>query len=745
MNDQAAGTSTADLLTEPRLVIEPGLAARVSAVAEPVLNGMGYRLVRVRVSGEAGTTVQIMAERPDGTMLIEDCEAVSRALSPVMDVADPIERAYRLEISSPGIDRPLVRRSDFERNTGHLVKVEMAVMHEGRKRFRGTLLGVDGDRAHLRRDDVKSGERGRRAADDRGHRRGAAGADRRADRRIDAARQGRPNARCARNSGSRRRRRRTPRRTTTKPTHQTKQHRLAAAQRRQRQAPQRRLKMAAVSANKLELLQIADAVAREKSIDRGIVIAAMEDAIAKAARARYGSETDVHAEIDAKKGELRLSRHMLVVELVENPSNQISLEDARRLNPGAQIGDTIADTLPPLEYGRIAAQSAKQVIVQKVREAERDRQYQEFKDRIGDIVNGTVKRVEYGSVIVDLGRGEAIIRRDEMLPREVFRNGDRVRAFVFDVRRETRGPQIFLSRTHPQFMAKLFAQEVPEIYDGIVEIKAVARDPGSRAKIGVISRNSSVDPVGACVGMRGSRVQAVVNELQGEKIDIIPWSPDIATFVVNALAPAEVAKVVLDEDRERIEVVVPDSQLSLAIGRRGQNVRLASQLTGWDIDILTEQEESERRQADFENSTRVFMEALNVDEVVGQLLASEGFSSVEELALVDIRDLAGIEGFDEETADRTAVARARISRSDRGRDRGPPQGTGRRGRGEGRAGRDLEDAGEVRRERHQDRRGPCRLRHRRSARLDRAQGRRERAPGGHPRRLRAVEAKTPKR
>jgi N utilization substance protein A len=408
----------------------------------------------------------------------------------------------------------------------------------------------------------------------------------------------------------------------------------------------------AVSANKLELLQIADAVAREKSIDRGIVISAMEDAIAKAARARYGSETDVHAEIDAKKGELRLSRHMLVVETVENSANQISLEDARRANPGAQIGDTIADTLPPLEYGRIAAQSAKQVIVQKVREAERDRQYQEFKDRIGDIVNGVVKRVEYGSVIVDLGRGEAIIRRDEMLPREVFRNGDRVRAYIFDVRRETRGPQIFLSRTHPQFMAKLFAQEVPEIYDGIVEIKAVARDPGSRAKIGVISRDSSVDPVGACVGMRGSRVQAVVNELQGEKIDIIPWSPDIATFVVNALAPAEVSKVVIDEDRERIEVVVPDTnnQLSLAIGRRGQNVRLASQLTGWDIDILTEQEESERRQADFENSTRVFMEALNVDEVVGQLLASEGFTSVEELAMVDAKELAGIEGFDEETA-----------------------------------------------------------------------------------------------
>src|ERR687884_2040610 len=406
----------------------------------------------------------------------------------------------------------------------------------------------------------------------------------------------------------------------------------------------------AVSANRLELLQIADAVAREKSIDRRIVVTAMEDAIAKAARSRYGAETDVHAEIDPKTGELRLARHMAVVDTGENPSNQISLEDARKRHPAAQIGDTIADTLPPLEYGRIAAQSAKQVIVQKVREAERDRQYQEFKDRIGDIVNGVVKRVEYGSVIVDLGRGEAIIRRDEMLPREVFRNGDRVRAYIFDVRRETRGPQIFLSRTHPQFMAKLFAQEVPEIYDGIVEIKAVARDPGSRAKIGVISRDSSVDPVGACVGMRGSRVQAVVNELQGEKIDIIPWSPDIATFVVNALAPAEVAKVVLDEDRERIEVVVPDQQLSLAIGRRGQNVRLASQLTGWDIDILTEQEESERRQAEFENRTRMFMEALNVDEVVGQLLASEGFTSVEELALVDGKEIAGIEGFDEETA-----------------------------------------------------------------------------------------------
>ncbi|HSZ66437.1 MAG TPA: transcription termination factor NusA [Xanthobacteraceae bacterium] len=408
--------------------------------------------------------------------------------------------------------------------------------------------------------------------------------------------------------------------------------------------------MATVSANKLELLQIAEAVAREKAIDRKIVLGAMEDAIAKAARSRYGSETEVRAEIDPKSGELHLSRHMLVVETVENPAIQISLEDARRRHPAAQIGDTIADPLPPLEYGRIAAQSAKQVIVQKVREAERDRQYDEYKDRIGDIVNGIVKRVEYGNVVVDLGRGEAIVRRDEMLPREVFRNGDRIRAYIYDVRREQRGPQIFLSRTHPQFMSKLFAQEVPEIYDGIVEVKSVARDPGSRAKIAVVSRDSSVDPVGACVGMRGSRVQAVVNELQGEKIDIIPWSQDIATFVVNALAPAEVAKVVLDEERERIEVVVPDQQLSLAIGRRGQNVRLASQLTGWDIDILTEQEESERRQAEFENRTRMFIDTLNVDEVIGQLLASEGFGSVEELAMVDPKEIAGIEGFDEDTA-----------------------------------------------------------------------------------------------
>ncbi|MGO4408124.1 transcription termination factor NusA [Bosea sp. RAF48] len=405
-----------------------------------------------------------------------------------------------------------------------------------------------------------------------------------------------------------------------------------------------------VSANRLELLQIADAVAREKSIDRQIVVDAMQDAIAKAARSRYGAETDVHAEISTKTGELRLARHLQVVDTVENPAVEITVDEAKRHNPAAQVGDVIADPLPPFDFGRIAAQSAKQVIVQKVREAERDRQYDEYKDRIGEIVNGAVKRVEYGNVFVDLGRGEAIIRRDEMIPRETFKVGDRARAYVYDVRREPRGPQIFLSRTHPQFMAKLFGQEVPEIYDGIVEVKAVARDPGSRAKIAVISRDSSIDPVGACVGMRGSRVQAVVGELQGEKIDIIPWSPDVATFVVNALQPAEVAKVVLDEEADKIEVVVPDEQLSLAIGRRGQNVRLASQLTGWDIDILTEQEESERRQKEFVQRTEIFMNALNVDETVGQLLASEGFRNVEELAYVELSELASIEGFDEETA-----------------------------------------------------------------------------------------------
>ncbi|WP_375626761.1 transcription termination factor NusA [Bartonella sp. PS17NMGDW] len=406
----------------------------------------------------------------------------------------------------------------------------------------------------------------------------------------------------------------------------------------------------ATSANRLEILQIADAVAREKSIDREIVISAMADAIQKAARSRYGQETNIRAEINSKTGEIKLQRLLKIVDVVEDYTTEITLSDALKHQAEAKIGDFFADLLPPMDFGRIAAQSAKQVIVQKVRDAERDQQYEEFKNKVGEIISGTVKRVEYGNVIVDLGRGEAIVRRDELIPRESFRYGDRIRAFVNDVHRETRGPQIFLSRTHPQFMVKLFTMEVPEIYDGIIEIKSVARDPGSRAKIAVVSRDGSIDPVGACVGMRGSRVQAVVAELQGEKIDIIPWSPDAATFVVNALQPAEVSKIILDEDAERIEVIVPDDQLSLAIGRRGQNVRLASQLTGWNIDILTEKEESENRQKEFTERSKLFMEALEVDEMIGQVMASEGFSSIEEIAYIDLEEIASIDGFDHDTA-----------------------------------------------------------------------------------------------
>jgi N utilization substance protein A len=405
-----------------------------------------------------------------------------------------------------------------------------------------------------------------------------------------------------------------------------------------------------ISANKLELLQIADAVAREKGIEMDIVLSAMADAIQKAAKARYGQENDIRVDIDPKTGETKLLRVVTVVELVENDDTEISLAIAQRDNADAALGDEVIDELPPVEFGRIATQAAKQVIVQRVREAERERQYEEFKDRVGEIINGVVKRVEYGNAVLDLGRSEAVVRRDNLIPREVFRPGDRIRAYIQNVRREQRGPQVILSRTDPAFMSKLFMQEVPEIYDGVIEVRAVARDPGSRAKIGVISNDPGIDPVGACVGMRGSRVQAVVNELQGEKVDIIPWSPDPAAFIVNALAPAEVTKVVLDEDVQRIEVVVPDEQLSLAIGRRGQNVRLASQLTGWDIDIMTEAQESERRQTEFVERTALFMEALDVDEMIAQLLASEGFATVEEVAYVPIEEITYIEGFDEETA-----------------------------------------------------------------------------------------------
>jgi N utilization substance protein A len=400
-----------------------------------------------------------------------------------------------------------------------------------------------------------------------------------------------------------------------------------------------------------ELLQVADAVARDKGIDRDEVLEAMEQAIQKAGRSKYGHEHDIRAHIDRKTGEIQLARYIEVVEEVENEATQLTLKQVLKKKPDAVVGDFLIDPLPPIDFGRIAAQTAKQVIVQKVRDAERQRQFNEYKDRVGEISNGLVKRVEFGNVIVDLGRAEALLRRDELIPRETFRTGDRVRAYIYDVRQEPRGPQIFLSRTHPVFMAKLFAQEVPEIYDGIIEIKAVARDPGSRAKIAVLSHDSSIDPVGACVGMRGSRVQAVVAELQGEKIDIIQWSPDVATFVVNGLAPAEVTKVVLDEEAGRIEVVVPDDQLSLAIGRRGQNVRLASQLTQWNIDILTEAEESERRTEEFRSRSNMFIQALDVDDVIAHLLVTEGFSSVEEVAYVPSEDIADIEGFDESVAE----------------------------------------------------------------------------------------------
>ena len=410
--------------------------------------------------------------------------------------------------------------------------------------------------------------------------------------------------------------------------------------------------MAITSANQLELLQTAEAVAREKMIDPALVVEAMEESLARAAKSRYGAEMDIRVSIDRKTGRASFTRVRTVVEdeEVENYQAEMTVEQAQPYLESPAVGDQFIEEVPPVEMGRIAAQSAKQVILQKIREAERDRQFEEFKDRAGTIINGVVKREEYGNVIVDMGRGEAILRRNDKIGRESYRPNDRVRCYIKDVRREPRGPQIFLSRTDPQFMAELFKMEVPEIYDGIIEIKAVARDPGSRAKIAVISYDNSIDPVGACVGMRGSRVQAVVNELQGEKIDIIPWNEDQPTFLVNALQPAEVSKVVLDEEAERIEVVVPEEQLSLAIGRRGQNVRLASQLTGLDIDIMTEADESARRQKEFELRTQLFMDALDLDEFFAQLLVSEGFTNLEEVAYVDVEELLVIDGVDEGTA-----------------------------------------------------------------------------------------------
>ncbi|WP_091735409.1 transcription termination factor NusA [Phenylobacterium immobile] len=434
------------------------------------------------------------------------------------------------------------------------------------------------------------------------------------------------------------------------------------------------MSLTGISANRLELLQIAEAVAREKSIDKEIVIEAIEEAIQKGARARYGAEHDIRVHIDTKTGEMIIKRIVTVVAddvsygvvegedgvevAADEPAGVLRLADALRTDKQAFVGKTYEEVLPPFELGRVQTQMARQVVTGKVREAERERQFEEYKDRVGEIVSGSVKRVEYGNVVVDLGRGEGIMRRDQSIPRENFNIGDRIRCYIYDVRRETKGPQILLSRAHGGFMAKLFAQEVPEVYDGVIEIRAVARDPGSRAKMAVVSNDSSIDPVGACVGMRGSRVQAVVAELQGEKIDIIQWSPDEATFIVNGLAPAEVSKVVMDEEDERVEVVVPDEQLSLAIGRRGQNVRLASQLTGWQIDIMTESQESERRQREFTERTALFQEALDVDEVIAQLLVTEGFATVEDVAYVENSEVASIEGFDEDTAEEIQ-ARAR--------------------------------------------------------------------------------------
>ena len=505
-----------------------------------------------------------------------------------------------------------------------------------------------------------------------------------------------------------------------------------------------------------ELLLVADAVAREKNIDREEVLEAMEQAIQKAGRAKYGHEKDIRATIDRKTGDVRLSRWTEAVETVENEETQIPVHIARKFKPEIKLGEHLVDPLPPIDFGRIAAQTAKQVIVQRVREYERKRQYEEFKDRVGEIINGVVKRTEYGNLMVELGRAEALLRRDELIPRESFRNGDRVRAYIYDVREEPRGPQIFLSRTHPGFLAKLFAQEVPEIYDGIIEIKAVARDPGSRAKMAVISRDFSIDPVGACVGMRGSRVQAVVQELQGEKIDIIPWSPQSATFVVNALAPAEVTKVVMDEEAGRVEVVVPDEQLSLAIGRRGQNVRLASQLTRWDIDILTEAEESERRQEEFRRRSGLFVEALDVDDVIAGLLVTEGFTSVEELAFTPEerlpRSRASTRSIAEElirraqafiarrdtelTEKRVELGVTRRRRRDRGADAGDAGGARREGRedagrprrpGVGRADRDRRRRGHGRGDRQRGDHGGARALVRRSRG---APGRRRSRAGG---------------
>ncbi len=401
-----------------------------------------------------------------------------------------------------------------------------------------------------------------------------------------------------------------------------------------------------------EMLQVANNVAQEKSIDKDAVFEAMEMALEKSARVKYGFERDIRVAIDRDNGDIKLSSYLEVVESIaeEEQAKQITIDEAKKIKKDIAVGEFIVKDLPPLDLGRVAAQNAKGVIIQKVREADKSRQYSEYKDKVGEIAVGVVKRTEFGNLIVDLGKNEAIIKREELIPRETFKNGDRVRSYIYDVKEDVKGYQIFLSRTHPQFLSNLFVQEVPEIYEGVIKIKSVARDPGSRAKISVFTEDATIDPVGACVGMRGSRVQAVVNELQGEKIDIVMWSDNQATFLANALAPAEVSKIFLYEEKNKVEVVIPDEQLSLAIGRKGQNVKLASSLTNLEIDILTEEEESERRQEEFKEKTSMLIDSLDVEDVIAQLLVTEGYVSIEGIASESAENLQKIEGFDDELA-----------------------------------------------------------------------------------------------
>ncbi len=407
-----------------------------------------------------------------------------------------------------------------------------------------------------------------------------------------------------------------------------------------------------ISVIREEMLQVATNVAQEKNIDQDAVFSAMEQALEKSARVKYGQEIDIRVIIDRDTGDIKLNSYLEVVEELEEEfqARQILLKEAKKINPNINLGESIIKELPPIELGRVAAQNAKGVIIQKVREADKSKQYEEYKDKVGEIAIGIVKRIEFGNLILDLGKSEAIIKREELIPRETFKNGDRVRAYIYDVKNDLKGYQVFLSRTHPQFLSKLFFQEVPEIYEGVISVKSVARDPGSRAKISVFTEDSTIDPVGACVGMRGSRVQAVVNELQGEKIDIVTWSDNQATFLANALAPAEVSKIFLYEEKNKVEVVIPDDQLSLAIGRKGQNVKLASNLTSLEIDILTEEEESERRQQEFKEKSVLIAELLDVEDVIAQLLVTDGYTTIDSIASESLENIEKIEGFDNDLA-----------------------------------------------------------------------------------------------